>query len=146
MKTHYFSTFWACLGIPGHAHPKHDNQFAALIIFERDELCEAKIEILCKLINENVSVVLFINLHDSTFKSLFRYWKFVISAHFGHAWEWLATPTTWCHLIRLKDHDQFLATTDSILHAKIQADISYGSHFWLQTYWQWWNLKGGGPI
>ena len=31
LKIDYFSTLWACPGVPGHAHPKYDNLLAALM-------------------------------------------------------------------------------------------------------------------
>ena len=49
MKTRYFSTFWACLGIPGHAHPKYDNQFAALM--ERYLLAKIENDSLLKVLS-----------------------------------------------------------------------------------------------
>ena len=47
---------------------------------------------------EIVNIYFLVNKHKQRFcahffKSLLRYWKLIISAHFGHAWAYLATPT-----------------------------------------------------
>ena len=52
--------------------------------------------------------------------------ELAILAQLGHARGCLTTPTTSYKHIRLKYHDRILATISTFLHAKNQADMSYG--------------------